>query len=55
MNVAEEDVAEELLPYKELFTTAVPEQGLVAAATSCFHICYSCQSCYLWMNFCEQI
>ena len=27
---------EELSPYKELFTTVVPEQDLVAAATSCF-------------------
>ena len=43
-NVAEEAEAE-LLPYIELFTTAVPEQGLVAAATSCFHVCCSCQSC----------
>ena len=33
-NVAET----ELLPYKELFTTVVPEQGLAAAATSCFHV-----------------
>jgi len=41
MNVAEEAEAEELLPYKELFTTVVPEQGLVAAATSCFHVCCS--------------
>ena len=32
-NVAKEAEAEELFPYKELFTTIVPEQGLVAAAT----------------------
>jgi len=46
VNVAEEAEAEELLPYKELFTTVVPEQGLVVAATSCIHACCSCQSCY---------
>ena len=40
MNVAEEAVTEELLPYKEWLTTIVPEQGLVAAATSC----YGCQN-----------
>ena len=32
-NYAEQVVIEELLPYKELLTTAV---GLVAAVTSCF-------------------
>ena len=42
MNVDEETVAEELMPYKELFTTAISEQGLVTAATSCFHVCCSC-------------
>ena len=35
-NVAEEAVVEELSPYEKLFTTVVPEQGLVAAATFCF-------------------
>ena len=40
LNVVEEAVAE-LLPYKELFTT---EQSLVAAATTCFHVC--CSFCY---------
>jgi len=44
-------VAEELLPYIELFTTIVHEQGLVAAATSCFLVCCSCQSCYGWIFF----
>ena len=37
-NVAEEAEGEELLPYKELFTTDAPEQRLIAAATSCFHV-----------------
>ena len=37
---------QELLPYKELFTTVVLEQVLVAAATSCFRVCSSCHSCY---------
>ena len=36
VNVAEEVVVEELSPCKELFRTVVPEQDLVAAATSCF-------------------
>ena len=36
MNVAEEAVAEELLPYKELFTSVVPGQDHKTAATSCF-------------------
>ena len=45
-NVVGEAVEEELLPYKELFTTVVLEQVLVAAATSCFHVCSSCHSCY---------
>ena len=40
-----EAVEEELLPYKELFTTVVLEQVLVAAAT-CFRVCSSCHSCY---------
>ena len=34
------------MPYKELFTTVVLEQVLVAAATSCFRVCSSCHSCY---------
>ena len=34
MNVAEEAVAEELLPYKELFTSVVPGQDHKTAATS---------------------
>ena len=37
MNVAEEVVGEDLLPYKEWFTT---RKGLVAAATSCFVFFY---------------
>ena len=45
-NVAGEAVEEQLLPYKELFTTVVLEQVLVAAATSCFRVCSSCHSCY---------
>ena len=40
MNVAEEVVVEELSPYKELFNVGVPEQGLVAAATSCVFSSY---------------
>ena len=36
MNFAKGFVVKELSPYKELLTTVVPEQGLVAAATSCF-------------------
>jgi len=36
VNVAEEAVAEELLPYKELFTSVVPGQDHKAAAKSCF-------------------
>jgi len=36
MNVAEEAVAEELLPYKEMFTLVLPEQDHKAAATTCF-------------------
>jgi len=35
-NVAKEAVAEELLPYKELFTLILPGQDHKAAATSCF-------------------
>ena len=38
MNVAEEAVAEELLPYKEWFTPVVPEQDHKTAATSCFRV-----------------
>ena len=37
---------EELSPYEELFTTFVPAQGLVAAATSWFRVSSSCHSCY---------
>ena len=37
-------------PYKscllQLYLTVVPEQGLVAAATSCVRVFSSCQSCY---------
>ena len=36
VNVAEEAVAEELLPYKELLTSVVPGQDHKTAATSCF-------------------
>ena len=36
MNANEEAVTEELLPYKELFTTVVLQQDHEAAATSCF-------------------
>ena len=36
MNVAEEAVAEELLPYKEFFTSVVPGQDHKTAATFCF-------------------
>ena len=32
-------MVEESLPYQEVFTTVVPEQGLIATATSCFHVC----------------
>jgi len=46
VNIAEEAEAEELLLYKELFTT---EQGLVVATTSCFHVCCSCQSGQIFM------
>ena len=35
-NGVEEVVAEELLPYKELFTPVLPGQDHKAAATSCF-------------------
>jgi len=51
VNVAEEAAAEELLPYKELFTTVVLEQGLVAAATSCFHACSSNEFNCHWYKF----
>ena len=36
MNAVEEDVAEELLPYKELFTTVLLQKDYEPAATSCF-------------------
>ena len=45
-NVAGYAVEEELLSYKELFTTVVHEQVLVAAATPCFRVFSSCHSCY---------
>jgi len=37
-NVADEAVAEELLPYKECFTSVVPGKDHQTAATSCFHV-----------------
>jgi len=46
VNVSEETVAEELLPYKELFTSVVPEQDHKTAATSCFVFTPAGQSCY---------
>jgi len=45
-NAAEEAVAEELSPFQELFTTVVLDQDDDTAATSCFHVHSSCQSCY---------
>ena len=45
-NAAEEVVVEKLSPYKELFMTVLPEQDLAVAATSCFQVFSSCQSCY---------
>ena len=44
MKVAEEAVAEELLPYKELLTSVVPGQDHKTAASSCFRA--AGQSCY---------
>ena len=41
MNVAVEAVAEELLPYKELFTSVVLGQDHKATATSCFRVYFS--------------
>jgi len=38
VSVAEEAVAKELLPYKELLTLVVPGQDHKTAATSCFHV-----------------
>jgi len=38
VNVAEEAVAEELLPYKELFTSVVPGQDHKTAAKSSFRV-----------------
>ena len=38
LNVAEEAVTEELLPYKELSTSVVLGQVHKAAATSCFRV-----------------
>ena len=38
VNVAEEVVAEELLPCKELFTSVVPGQDHKTATTSCFRV-----------------
>ena len=49
VNVAEEAVAEELLPYKELFTSFVPGQDHKAAATSCFCV-YSSWPFFAMMN-----
>ena len=46
-NVAKEAVAEELLPYNELLTSAVPGQDHTTAATSCFWV-YSSWSILLW-------
>ena len=43
MNVAEEAVAEELLPYKELFISVVPGQD---HKTACFVFTSAGQSCY---------
>ena len=37
-DIAEEAVAEELLPYKEMFSSAVPGQDRKAVATSCFRV-----------------
>jgi len=45
VNAAEEAVAEELSPSEELFTSIVLEQNNEKAATSCFHVYSSCQSC----------
>ena len=38
LNVVEEAVAEELLSYKELFTSVVPEKDHKAAVTSFFSV-----------------
>ena len=45
-NAAKEAVAEELLPYKELFTTVVLQQDHEAVATPCFRVYCSCQTCH---------
>jgi len=45
-NVTVEAVAEELSPCKELFTMVVLQQDHGAAATACFRVSCSCQSCY---------
>ena len=45
MNDAEEAVVEELKSCLES-ATVVPEQGIVATATSCFRVFSSYQSCY---------
>jgi len=50
-NVTEETVVEEYqaLSYKESFTTGVLQQVYKAAATSCFRVYCSYQSCYGWI------
>ena len=46
MNVAEEAVVEEMLLYKEFFTSVVPGQDHKAAATSFFMFTPDGHSCY---------
>ena len=46
MNAAEEAVTEELLPSEELFTSVVLGQDNDTAATSCFRVYSSYQSCF---------
>jgi len=46
LNTAEEAVTEELSFSEELFTSVVLEQDNYKAATSCFRVYYTCQSCY---------
>ena len=43
-------VADELSPYKELFTTVVLQQDHGAAATSCFRVYCSCWAILLWTS-----
>jgi len=45
-NVSKEAVAEELLPYKELFTLVLPGKDHKAAATSYFVFISAGHSCY---------